>query len=522
MDPKPRNGLVALVVTVVTVGVWLPLLHNGFINYDDTDYVTRNPVVLKGLTLTGLRYAFGFSAGNWHPLTWLSHMADVELFGMNPAGHHAVSLLLHTATTLLLALFLLRTTGAPWRSLLVALLFGLHPLRVESVAWVAERKDVLSALFWFLTLNAYVAYVRRPGRGRYLVTLACFTLGLMAKPMMVTLPVVLLLLDLWPLGRSGLSWRRLAGEKLPLAMLAAGASLLTWFAQQEGGNVVRSSLLLNAGNALQACIVYLGKMVWPAQLAIIYPFDPAAITPLCAAGAGLLLAGVTWTTFRLRRTAPWVTVGWLWYLVVLLPVSGIVRIGYHAFADRYTYLPLTGIFILLVWGGAELTASRPSLQRALALSACSLLAACALLTRRQIDYWRDSVTLFRHTVAVTRNNYIAHTNLGSALAQQGETTAAIYHYREAIRIRPDSPNPHVDLGNVYLNLGYPAEALPHYDRALALNPGLAETHFNRGLALITLGRRQEAAAEQDLLLRRGSPLAQRLAGEIARFDREHR
>jgi tetratricopeptide (TPR) repeat protein len=263
-------------------------------------------------------------------------------------------------------------------------------------------------------------------------------------------------------------------------------------------------------------------MVWPARLAVIYPFDPTAITPLRAIGAGLLLAGATWAALRLRRQAPYVAIGWLWYLVTLLPVSGIVRIGFHAYADRYTYLPLTGVFILLVWSGAELGASRPRLRRVLALAAAAIIAALALCTRSQLPLWHDSVTLFRHTVAVTRDNYIAHTNLGSALAQQGETTAAIYHYREAIRIRPDSPNALNDLGNAYLTLGYPAEALPWYDRALATGAGRAEVHLNRGLALVALGRRQEAAAEYDLLLRGNSPLAQQLGADIARFDREHR
>ncbi|HEY6007186.1 MAG TPA: tetratricopeptide repeat protein, partial [Geobacteraceae bacterium] len=419
-------------------------------------------------------------------------------------------------STLLLAGLLIRTTGAPWRSLAVALLFSLHPLHVESVAWVAERKDVLSACLWFLTLHAYVAYVHRPGAGRYLAVLLAFSLGLLAKPMVVSLPVVLLLLDFWPLRRDGLSWRRLAAEKLPLFLLAAAACVVTWFAQQGEGNVIHSSLLLNAGNALIAYATYLGKMVWPAGLAVIYPFDAAAITPLSCVAAGVFLAAATWASLRLRTRAPYLTTGWLWYLVTLLPVSGIVRIGYHALADRYTYLPLTGIFVLLVWGCTDLVDTSPLRRRALALAAVVLLVALALRTREQLALWHDSIALFRHTVAVTRDNFIAHTNLGSALARRGETTEAIYHFREAIRIRPDSANAHVDLGNVYLKLGYPAVALPCYDRALAINPRLAETHFNRGLALIALGRVQEARGEYTLLVQLRPSLAAQLYPELAR------
>ncbi|HEY6839310.1 MAG TPA: tetratricopeptide repeat protein, partial [Geobacteraceae bacterium] len=470
----------------------------------------------------GLTYAFTFAAGNWHPLTWLSHMLDVELFGLDPRGHHGVNLLLHTATTLLLCLFLLKTTGKPWRSLTVALLFSLHPLHVESVAWVAERKDLLCAFFWFATLLAYERYVRSPAVGRYLVVLVSFALALLSKPMAVTLPLVLFLVDYWPLDRRGVdapSRRRIVTEKLPLLVLSAASTVVTWFAQQTLGNVVASSPLLSAGNAVISYLRYLARMVYPRDLAIIYPFDASLVTLPKVVGSLLVLVALSWCVWRWRRRFPFLVTGWLWYLVTLLPVIGFVRIGYHAMADRYTYLPLVGVFMALVWGGAHVAERFRRVRLPLAVATGLALSLLAFLTVGQLRLWRDSVTLFSHTVAVTKDNFIAHNNLGTALREREEYAAAIYHYRESARLRPDIPNAFNNLGSIYIIMGYPAEALAWCDRALRVGPAIAEVHYNRALALIALGRRDEALAEYGEVKRLNAGLAERLEEDLSQGGR---
>jgi tetratricopeptide (TPR) repeat protein len=487
---------------------------NGFISYDDPDYVTDNAFVRQGFTATSIRWAFtSFDAANWHPLTWLSHMLDVELFWLNPAGHHATSILLHCANTILLALFLRRTTGAFWRSLTVALLFGLHPLHVESVAWIAERKDVLCAFFWLLALHAYAGYSARPTLLRYVGVTASFSLALLAKPMAVTLPLVLLILDHWPLGRrpgpgtaavAPSPWR-LVAEKLPLLGLSVASAVVTFLAQRGGGAMLsETSPAANAGNALTSYAAYLVKTVWPSRLAFLYPFSAASLTPGLLAGAALLLGAISWFVVRHRRRAPWLVFGWLWYLVTLLPVIGIVRVGPQAMADRYTYLPLTGAFVMLVWGGWELVLRRARLARAAAAATAALLLALGLLTWRETGYWRDGITLYTRALAVTRDNWLAHNNLGTDYLMRGDVERAGWHYEEAIRINPRFDRAHNNLGRLFLGLNRLPEARTEFERAIDCNPRFATARLNLGHTLLQLGRR-DLALEQYEALRTISP-----------------
>jgi len=470
---RPQNGLqagassrrarataiaIALALAALVLAIYAPVRHFDFVQLDDPAYITENPHVLRGLTLDGVRWAFTTGhAANWHPLTWLSHMLDAELFGVAPGPHHLTSVLLHALNTLLLFGALLRMTGAVWRSAVVAALFGVHPLRVESVAWVAERKDVLSALFWLLTLRAYAGFAApaepaAPRRGRrYALALALFALGLMAKPMLVTLPFTLLLLDWWPLGRLGRTgaWP-LVREKIPFVALAAASSAVTLIVQERGGAVSAVSsepFALRLENAVVSLVAYLRDMLWPAGLTVIYPF-PESVPAWQAAGACLVLGGISLAAWRLARSHPYVPVGWLWYLGTLLPVAGLVRVGLQARADRYTYVPLIGIFIAVVWGGAELAARagarfprRPALPAAApALLAAASILALAAAARHQVGYWKDNVTLWtRATVLTLRvDEFEAHMSLGAALAAQGRSGEALRHFAEAVRLRPDS------------------------------------------------------------------------------------
>jgi hypothetical protein len=458
--------------------------------------------------------------GNWHPLTWLSHMLDVELFALNPAGHHLTSLLLHTANSLLLLSLLVRLTGFLGRSLAVALLFGLHPLHVESVAWVAERKDLLAALFWLLALGAYARYARAPGPGRYLLLTALFVLGLLAKPMVVTLPLVLLLLDVWPHQRPATVPRsRLVAEKLPILALSLASAGVTLFAQRAGGALNphdAATLPMNIGNALLAYLGYLQKMLWPTRLAVLYPFDPLTVTPGRVAGAAAVLAAVSVLVLGQRQSRPYLAFGWLWYLVTLLPVIGLVRVGAQAMADRYTYLPLIGIFIALVWGGADLTAG---LRRApvLQVTAVALaVAACAVLTRAQLRHWRSSLELFRHTVAVTENNWVAHHNLASDLLRARAVDEAIGHYREALRLNPRYVSAYLNLGIVLRERGELDQAIACFRAAVAVDPAAAAARMNLGFACVAVGDRTCAESEYRELLRLDAPRAEALGDALRR------
>jgi tetratricopeptide (TPR) repeat protein len=500
-----QRALPLIVIAVATLAAYSRLPGNQFVVYDDPEYITENRHILSGLTWDGIVWAFtSIYEGNWHPLTWLSHMLDVELFGLNPAGHHGVALGLHLANALLLCTTLARLTGARWRSLAVALLFALHPLRVESVAWAAERKDLLSALFWLLTIRAWHSYVQRPGWRRYLPVAVLFGAGLLAKQMIVTLPLVLLLLDYWPQWRlfspGGVRLRRAMAEKLPLLLLAAAAGVVTYQAQTRGAAVVplgHASLGANVSNALQGYVTYLGKTFWPTDLAILYPYDSARLTPWRTAGAAVLLLAVTVAVLRAGRRRPYLAVGWLWYLGALLPVIGFVRIGIMSVADRYTYLPQIGLFIMICWGLADLAAGRPRLRRLLAGATAAVLILLACLTSRQLRYWHDGIALMEHAVAVTDDNWFAYNNLGASyilvatqnravniaaslpLAPDLPQRRAFFLQRallvctEAVRLEPSFPLAHYNLGLIHLNLGDRQAALAEYDALLHLRSGLA-------------------------------------------------
>jgi protein O-mannosyl-transferase len=437
-----RHWILRAVLTALTLLAFWPTFHNRFVNLDDPLYITGNPWVRKGFTREGLvRVWTANVANNWHPLTVLSHMLDCQVFGLDPAGHHGTSLLLHLANVLLLFEVLRRMTGAAGRSAAVAALFAVHPLHVESVAWVAERKDVLSALFWILGMGAYAGYAHRPSLGRYPLVALLMILGLMAKPMVVTLPLALLLLDVWPLGRLELTpgWARrlacLAGEKLPLLGLSAAASVVTL--RYQTTSLVPLEILpwrLRLANAAVSYLTYLEKTILPRNLAAFYPVQ-FEIPVWRAAAAGALLCGMTILTVWKVRRAPWLLVGWLWFLGTLVPVIGLVQVGRQALADRYTYIPSIGLFLAICWGLGELARGRIR-RTALAGAAVVAVLLLAAAARNQVRTWHDSVTLYRHALAVTPGNWVAHVGLAKALAGQQDWAGAIEHYQAALRFRP--------------------------------------------------------------------------------------
>jgi tetratricopeptide (TPR) repeat protein len=505
--------LMSLLLIVVTCAVYLQVGNYQFVNYDDGKYILENPHVRTGLTREGIIWAFTSTyASNWHTLTWLSHMLDVQLFGLNPGPHHLVNVLIHAATTVLLFLLLLRMTGAYWRSAFVAALFALHPLHVESVAWVAERKDVLSAFFFMVTLLLYARYVERPGPKRYLLTLSAFALGLMAKPMLVTLPFVLLLLDYWPFGRiplgqSGTPMRqgsvptalrpialRLLWEKVPFLVLAVVSSILTIYAQHKGGAVssIRAVPLdFRFINALWAYVMYLYKMVRPVNLAVLYPL-PTTLTIAQGLFAAAILGVISFLTILSAKRHPYFLVGWLWYLGMLVPVIGLVQVGSQSMADRYTYLPLIGVFIMLAWGMRIIAGSDGLRRAAMSAAAIVLLVACTGYTWYQIGYWKNSVTLFGHAAEVVPGNYIAHEALGLVLAKSGRLDEAISQYTESLRIWPEYERALIGMGNVLVRQGRMEEAASFANRALRLKPDSSEAHFLLGYVLMKQGKNDEA------------------------------
>jgi len=525
MQPNRLPYAVYLVLILATLAVFHQLPSHDFINYDDDLFVYENPQVRKGLSKEGFIWAFtSFSPDYWKPLSWLSHMLDCELFGLRPGMHHLTSLLLHVANSVLLLLVLNRMTGALWASSFVAALFALHPLHVESVAWVAERKDVLSAFFWFLTIWAYSRYVERPRSGRYLLVLLLFALGLMAKPMIVTLPFVLLLLDYWPLERMQLysirlkSERgmtqspafRLVCEKIPLFVLSGATTVLTIIAQRQVGalkSIEAYPFEYRIANALVSYISYIGKMVWPHKLGVFYPY-PTAIPLWQSAGAGLLLITVSVLLMRAAANRPYLATGWLWYLVTLLPVIGLVQVGGQAMADRYTYLSLIGLFIIIAWGVPSLLASWRQAKKAIALATAVLLLGFATCSVLQVRHWQNSVSLFRHTDKVTSNNDVAHHHLGIALASQGELEEAMSHYAEALRIKPRERYVHRNLGVALTRQGRHEEAIGHFAEALRIKPDFAEAHNSLGNALARQGRLKEAIGHFAEALRIKPDLAQ--------------
>jgi tetratricopeptide (TPR) repeat protein len=500
-----RPRLIGWWLVLITLLAYLPGLRNGFVNFDDPDYVTQNPVVQAGLTWPGIQWAFtGWHASNWHPLTWLSHMADCQLFRLNPAGHHLVSLLFHAANVGLLFHFWRKMTGAVYSSALIAALFAWHPLHVESVAWVAERKDVLSTFFALLALWSYVCHVQAEPpppapsafwRSRfYWLTAAFLALGLMAKPMVVTLPCVLLLLDFWPLQRArpvaSLIW-----EKGPLLLLSLAGCALTLLAQRTEAiePLAKYSLGLRAENVLTAYAGYLGQTFWPAQLAAFYPLVKPAAATLALAAA--VCGGITAWTVRQVRTQPWLAVGWLWYLGTLVPVIGWVQVGDQAMADRYTYFPLIGIFAAVTWAAKTWVERHPPAKWVILAAAGCVLAGCLAATENQLRFWRSSETLFAHALAVTPDNASARLNLGEAYQAENRPDAALTEYRRALALDAARPEVYNNLGRLLNDAGQPAAALDYCRTAVALNPRSPQSHNGLGLVLAELGRGDEALAQ---------------------------
>ena len=488
--------LPGLLVVAAVLGVHGRAIGGGFVDYDDDVYVTENAVVREGLTLHGVRWALGaFHAANWHPLTWLSHMLDVELWGLEPAGHHATSIVLHAASAVLLLLFLRRTTGRPGTALVAALLFAVHPMRVESVAWVAERKDVLSGLAWMAILLLWARYAERPSVGRYLAVVLAFVLGLLAKPMLVTLPFVLLLVDVWPLGRWGRVPRSgvgadvprvpprplgvLLAEKVPLLALAAASAWVTVRAQASAQAITmleRLPLETRVANALEAYALYAAKAFWPSGLAAFYPHAatvPALPDPALGAAelsiAAVLLALLLVAAWRLRRE-PWLLVGLGWFLGTLVPVIGVLQVGHQARADRYGYLPLVGLSLAVLWAVSELVATRPRVRRAAGVAAAAALAALAVVAWRQVGTWRSTESLWRRALAVTEHNFLARYNLGTFYLGEERLAEAEVEYRAALADRPDHHEAHYGLGLALARRGRGDEALHHFREALRLRP----------------------------------------------------
>lgn len=506
--PSVRLALCGL-LAAASLAVFWSTRHHEFINFDDPDYVSANPKVVAGVTMDSLRWAFTQAhVGNWHPVTWLSHMLDCQFFGPDPGAHHLVNVGFHAANVVLLFLLLVNLTGATWRSAVVAGLFALHPLHVESVAWIAERKDLLSAFFGLLTLLAYVRYVRalpsQSGKARlaYGLALLCFALGLMSKPMLVTWPCVMLLLDVWPLGRGAQGegsekrlpflrdWRRLVIEKLPFFALSVASSVVTVIGQRGAGATATFEALPFHTRLAQlpaSYLRYLGKTFWPENLAVFYPYEAATWdAPLTLAGVALLLGASAFVARQLRRR-PFLAVGWFWFLGTLVPVIGLVQVGSQSIADRYTYLPHIGLFVALVWLAAEVL-ERWKIPRFLrATSAAGLLAVLGILTSRQVGHWRNSLTLARHATQATTGNYVAHAQLATALVLEGKLDEAFHECQRALQIRPDYAEAHNTVGMIRIRQEQYDEAVASYREAARYAPtnpeafhGLADVYFRQG------------------------------------------
>jgi Flp pilus assembly protein TadD len=509
--PRSRAAL-ALGLALLTLAAYEGVRRCGFVSFDDDVFVYRNPYVRQGLTGVALRWALGADllfesphADYWMPVTVLSRMLDVQLFGLNPAAHHAVNALLHGVNVLLVFLMLDGLTGARYRSAFAAAVLAVHPLAVESVAWVTERKDVLSALFWMLSMIAYGRYARGGGRAAYAAALLFMALGLMAKPTLVALPLALLVLDFWPLRRwPALAARRLVAEKVPFFAMAAASAALTLLSHARGGHLASAAaapLSSRLANALWSLVVYIDQFVWPTRLAVFYPLTDVRLTSVRTLAALAALAFLAWLAARNASRRPYLITGGLWSLLALAPVLGLVQTGQQAHADRFMYVPLVGVAIVLAWGAFDLAAPRPALRRLLPWAALVVLVAWTVLTRAQVRHWETTVTLFSHAAAVTKDNALAHMNLGRALARQGDAAGAERHYREALRIRPHDGDARTGLGALLMQQGRMAEALEQHEEAVRRNPASADARFNLGAAEARRGRTAEAAAQYAEALR---------------------
>lgn len=551
---QKKNVLwICLCIALLTFAVYGQVKDHAFIDFDDYEYITENPHVRSGLTIDNIVWAFtSYHSNNWHPLTWISHMLDVQIFGLNPAGHHLVNVILHIINSLLLLFLLRRMTGALWPSALAAALFALHPLHVESVAWAAERKDVLSTFFWLLTTWMYIRYTDFPDWKHYSLVILLFTLGLMAKQMLVTLPFVLLLLDYWPLRRiAGMGQQqapisRLIVEKIPLFALAMIAGIIVFVVQQQSGvlySLIPFPFQIRLENALVSYVGYIGKMFWPVNLAVFYPHPLHSLALWKVLGAAGLLIAFSAAVIWKGRRYPYLITGWFWYLGTLVPVIGLVQVGVQAMADRYTYIPLIGLFIMIAWGGrdlvlflarqqvigtkcdqsagAVLSPGRPEKTRKLGTGshfsgkdvnpspisaelfipgriifalAMAVLLILSFLTWKQVGYWRDNVTLYDHAARVVPDNYWASNNLGAALASRGQIDAAMTWFAESLKIMPYYPGANQNMAVALYKQGRYEEAVPLLERALKLQPRNPELHITLGAVLLKMNRNAEAAA----------------------------
>jgi len=508
-------AIVCLFLAAATSVAFLQVNECDFTSFDDGQYITANPYIENGITVGAIKWAFtsGYAC-NWHPLTWLSHMLDIQLFGLNPHRHHLVNLLFHIANTLLLFLVLYRMTKMPWKCAFVAALFALHPLHVESVAWVAERKDVLSTFFWMLTMAAYVHYAEKPRLTRYLVVLVFYILGLMAKPMLVTLPFVLLLLDYWPLNRtSGVNL--LIREKIPLFLLAAVSCIVTYTAQQHGGAMTSFGGVPpgdRIANAFVSCVVYILKTIWPVNLAVFYPYREGL--PLWQIlGAVLLLFAVTLTVILESRRFPYLATGWLWFAGALVPVLGIVQVGRQAMADRYSYVPLIGLFIIVAWGAPEILAKWRRRREVLFTLSAIILFCLSIMTWTQVGHWKDSLRLYDHALKAAGHSDVIHYNRAEVYQYLGDVDRALADYSGAIEANPGHARAYGNRGNIYAQLGNYRQAISDYDnaikadpdiagdykraiedysRAIEVNPEYTNAYNNRGLANWKLGNSKQA------------------------------
>jgi tetratricopeptide (TPR) repeat protein len=502
---KNTQSAVILVLAIVTLVVYWPVRNFSFINYDDDEYVYENPHVQSGLTVKNILWAFQTSsAANWHPVTWLSLMLDTELFGHDPGGYHITNLFLHVFNVLLLFIVLLKMTNAPWRSAFVSCLFALHPLHVESVAWISERKDLLSTFFMLLSFWTYNHYVTTQRPLAYFRTLIYFALGLMSKPMLVTLPFVLLLLDYWPLGRfyrdtlaenSNKAYWHVRGaaqwlfvEKIPFLFLSIASCCITLFAQKSSGAVADFPLDLKVANAAISYLLYLRNALCPTHLAFFYPFTPNINITIVAISI-LALGGISFVAIKTMRRIPWFFTGWFWYLATLVPVIGIVQVGSQSMADRYTYIPLTGIFIIFAWGISYLSAGRFFRKAIVLASALFILLVLSVLTRKQVDYWQDSATLFRHALIATDHNYVAHNNLGKVFYSQNMLDSSLCHFSEALKISPHYSIALYNTGYLLKQQGKTADALPFFQKAILFDPNYTHAYQCMGEAYELLGNK---------------------------------
>ena len=521
----PRNQNTALTVVIciflaaITWGVFGRTLWHDFVAYDDDKYVYDNPIVTNGITIRGIAWAFTHvHASNWHPITTISHMLDCQLFGLKAGGHHFSNVLLHSVAVLLLFLVLAEMTGAIWRSGFVAALFAIHPLRVESVAWIAERKDVLSGVFFMVTLAAYLRYARKPNVGRYCIVGILFACGLMSKPMLVTVPLVLLLLDYWPLQRivDLRTLRQLAVEKIPLLALSAASCVATILAQGgPTGDMEPFPLTWRINNALVSYLTYIWQMLWPAHLAVFYPHPENRLPIWEIILATMFLMGMTAAAFILRRTRPYILTGWLWYVAMVVPVLGVLQIGMQGHADRYSYLPQIGLYLLLTWAIADLANSWRYRREILGISAAIVLVALSWIARPQVRFWRNSEALWRRTLAVTTDNHVAHNNLGALLESRGQVDEALSHYRQTINIQSRSgqarhnfglARAHTNVASALLRKGQIDDAIAHCETALKLRLNFAEAHTALGNAFLQKRAIGEAVVqyEKSLQLTPGS------------------